>query len=52
MELRERLIQQGQLGIGYNEEMEKLHNNNANILNDFIDTIGYPTIDKVGKEVS
>lgn len=51
-EVRDRLVQSGQLGAGYNEEMEKLHNRNANILNDIIETIGYPTIDKVGKEAS
>lgn len=52
LELRDRLVRNGQLGEGYNEEMEKLHNRNAKILNDIIDTIGYPTIDKVGKEAS
>jgi hypothetical protein len=52
LELRERLVQNKQLGKGYNEEMEKLHNRNAKILNDIIDTIDYPTIDKVGKEAS
>ncbi|MCG8307584.1 MAG: hypothetical protein MI975_09355 [Cytophagales bacterium] len=51
-ELRDRLVQNGQLGEGYNEEMEKLHNRNAEILNEIIDTIGYPTIDKVGKKAS
>ncbi|RDC55708.1 hypothetical protein DU508_15680 [Pedobacter chinensis] len=52
LEFREKLIQNGQLGEGYNEEMKKLHNRNAKTLNDLIDTIGYPTIDKVGKEAS
>ncbi len=52
LELRDRLIQNGQLGIGYKEEMEKLHNRNADILNEIIDTIGYPTIEKVGKEAN
>jgi hypothetical protein len=32
--------------------MKELHINNAKILNNIIDTIGYPTIDKVGKEAS
>ena len=50
--LRDKLVQSGQLGKGYNEEMKELHNRNAKILNDIIDTIGYPTIDKVGKEAS
>lgn len=52
LELRDRLVQNGQLAEGYNEEMENLHNINAEILNDIINTIGYPTIDKVGKEAS
>ncbi|GAB3639384.1 DUF6624 domain-containing protein [Spirosoma arcticum] len=50
--LRDRLIQHGQLSEGYNEEMKELHNRNAKILNDIIDAIGYPTIDKVGKEAN
>ena len=48
--LREKLVQSGQLSEGYNEKMKALHNKNAKILNDIIDTIGYPTIDKVGNE--
>ena len=50
--LRDRLIQSGQLGTGYNEEMAALHNRNAVVLKEIIDSIGYPTIDKVGKEAS
>ncbi|MPR33119.1 DUF6624 domain-containing protein [Salmonirosea aquatica] len=50
--LRDKLIQDGKLGEGYDEEMEKLHNRNAKILSDIIDTIGYPTLNKVGKEAS
>lgn len=50
--LRDKLIQSGQLSEGYNEEMKELHNRNAKILNEIIDTIGYPTTDKVGKEAS
>ena len=45
---REKLVQNGQLGEGYNEEMKELHEKNAKILNNILDTIGYPTIDKVG----
>lgn len=52
LEFRNKLVQSGQLGEGYNEEMEKLHNRNTKILNEIIDTIGYPTVDKVGKEAS
>lgn len=50
--LRDRLVQNGQLSEGYNKEMEKLHNRNAELLNEIIDQIGYPTIDKVGKEAN
>ncbi len=50
--LREKLIQSRQLSNGYNEEMKELHNRNAKILSDIIDKIGYPTIDKVGKEAN
>lgn len=50
--LREKLVQIGQLSDGYHEEMKVLHNRNANILSDIIDKIGYPTIDKVGKEAN
>ena len=52
LKLRARLIKNGQLSEGYNEEMEALHNNNAKILNEIIDRLGYPTSDKVGKESS
>lgn len=44
LDLRDKLIQRGQLGEGYNEEMANLHNRNANILSEIIDTIGYPNI--------
>jgi hypothetical protein len=50
--LRNKLVQSGQISEGYNEEMKELHNRNAKILSDIIDTIGYPTIDKVGKEAN
>ena len=45
---RDKLVQNGQLGEGYNEEMKELHEKNAKILNNILDTIGYPTTDKVG----
>ncbi len=51
-ELREKLIQNGQLSAGYNAEMEQLHNKNASELEDIIKQIGYPSIDKVGEEAS
>ncbi|MEA3425870.1 MAG: DUF6624 domain-containing protein [Bacteroidota bacterium] len=50
--VREKLVKSGQLGDGYNEEMKELHNRNAELLNDIIDEIGYPTIEKVGKEAN
>lgn len=50
--LRNQLIQSGQLGDGYHEDMAKLHNENADSLNDIIKQIGYPTIDKVGEDAS
>ena len=50
--LRNKLVQNGQLSEGYNEEMKELNDRNAKTLNDIIDTIGYPTIDKVGKEAN
>ena len=50
--LRDRLIEKEELGIGYNQEMEKVHNRNAEELNKIMKKIGYPTIDKVGKEAS
>lgn len=50
--LREKILKNGQLFQGYNEEMKELHNKNAHVLNDIIDSIGYPTIDKVGKEAN
>lgn len=52
LEFRNQLIEKRQLDEGYNEEMAKLHNRNAEILNDIIAIIGYPTVDKVGKEAT
>lgn len=52
LEFRQKLIQNGRLSAGYNEEMANIHSRNAKILEEIIDTIGYPTVDKVGKEAS
>lgn len=52
LSLRDKLIQDGKLGDGYDKEMEQLHRTNATILNEIIDDIGYPTIEKVGEEAS
>ncbi|KEZ93151.1 DUF6624 domain-containing protein [Nonlabens ulvanivorans] len=50
--LRDELIQKGQLGNGYNTDMEQLHIKNADQLDEIINLIGYPTIVKVGQEAS
>ncbi|HFK5543577.1 TPA: DUF6624 domain-containing protein [Elizabethkingia anophelis] len=52
LELRNTLIQSGELGNGYDEEMEKLHKKNAEMLDKIMDEIGYPTAEKVGIEAS
>lgn len=52
LQLRDKLIQNGQLFDGYNKEMEALHNRHAEILNNIIDKIGYPTVEKVGREAN
>ena len=52
LRVRDSLIKKGQLEGGYHPEMEKVHNNNAKQLDKIIDEIGYPTINKVGKEAS
>lgn len=52
LKLRDRLIQEGQLGETYNAEMAKMHKSNTEKLDLIIEKIDYPTIDKVGKEAS
>lgn len=52
LRLRDELINSGALYEGYHKEMEQLHIANSIALNEIIDSIGYPTIDKVGKEAS
>lgn len=52
LELRNKLIRSGKIGDGYHEEMKVLHNKNAQILQNIINSIGYPTTEKVGKEGS
>ena len=52
LKLRDELLRAGNLSDGYNQEMEALHNRNATALSQIIDSIGYPTIDKVGQEAS
>lgn len=50
--LRDQLVRRGKLGRGYDEEMEQLHNRNAEELHRIIQAIGYPTIERVGREAS
>ncbi|GAL76231.1 hypothetical protein JCM19275_637 [Nonlabens ulvanivorans] len=50
--LRDELIQKGQLSNGYDTDMEQLHIKNAEQLDEIINLIGYPTIEKVGQEAS
>lgn len=52
LEFRDKLIAAGKLGEGYNDEMAKIHNQNAKTLDEIIQTIGYPTVAKVGEEAS
>ncbi len=50
--LREKLVQNGKLSEGYDLEMKNLHNENAKILENIINSIGYPTKAKVGQEAN
>jgi hypothetical protein len=49
---RDKLIKSGELTNGYNAEMEQIHIENSEKLEGIINLIGYPTIDKVGKEAN
>jgi len=52
LKFREKLIKEKKLSKGYNIEMEALHIKNAEKLNEIIDEIGFPTIEKVGINAS
>lgn len=52
LKLREKLIENGKLFDGYNREMEALHNKNAERLNEIIEKIGFPCVEKVGEKAS
>jgi len=52
LSFREKLIKEKKLSEGYNEQMETLHIKNAEKLNEIIDEIGFPTIEKVGFDAS
>ncbi|MGJ1194190.1 MULTISPECIES: hypothetical protein [unclassified Sphingobacterium] len=47
--LRDKLINEGKLSVGYNEEMKIINNKNAQILDKIMNAIGYPKAHKVGK---
>lgn len=50
--LRDKLASTGRLNEGYDEEMKKMHNENASVLEDMMLNIGYPTTDRVGTEAN
>lgn len=52
LRLRDKLIEEGKLSDGYNQNMETLHIANAQALEKIITEIGFPSISKVGKEAS
>lgn len=52
LQIRQRLIDGGNLFNEYNKEMEKVHIKNANKLERIIGRIGWPSKNKVGKEAS
>lgn len=52
LSLRNRLMRAGKLNEGYNEEMERVHIKNAEALDEIINHIGYPTIERVGSEAN
>lgn len=52
LELRDKLIQSDELFDGYHPEMEALHIKNAEVLEEIIQNIGFPTTEQVGEEAS
>ncbi|MEM9835893.1 MAG: DUF6624 domain-containing protein [Bacteroidota bacterium] len=50
--LRDELIARGELEGGYHPEMEALHHRNASELDEIINAIGYPTVERVGAAAS
>lgn len=51
-QIREKLLKEKSLSAGYNEEMERVHDEHAQALEKIIDTIGWPAKSKVGDEAS
>lgn len=52
LDVRQRLITEGKLFRGYNPEMEKVHLDNAQRLQEIIVQIGWPAQEQVGEEAS
>ncbi|MBE7176341.1 MAG: hypothetical protein INR69_08070 [Mucilaginibacter polytrichastri] len=52
LQLRDQLLQSGQLFEDYHPDMEALHSRNASALDRMIGSIGYPTAAKVGQEAA
>ena len=52
LQVRQSLLESGELSKGYNKQMEAVHLKNANRLNEIIQEIGYPNEKKVGKSAS
>jgi len=52
IEVRQKLLEEGELDKGYHEKMEEIHLKNAKRLDEIINEIGYPNEEKVGKEAS
>ena len=52
LQVRQSLLESGELNKGYHEQMEAIHLKNANRLNEIIQEIGYPNNEKVGKPAS
>lgn len=50
--MRDRLIARGELGGGYHPQMEALHGEHALAMQRMMDSIGYPSASKVGKEAN
>lgn len=50
LQVRQHLVETGELFAGYNKEMEKVHMKNANRLEIILEQIGWITIEKVGEK--
>lgn len=50
--LRNQLVKRQELFDGYHPEMEQLHIANAMVMQQIVDTIGFPSVELVGKEAN